>query len=121
MFGIDVAISAVVGLLEALRRYPRIVERETVRLLQSRGLPALRAAVPVATGRLRGSFQIRVRSGVVQILSTDPAAEFIKYKRPGRYGARTVQGTMDAWARAELPGILRQAVRIAESRIPRGN
>ena len=120
-FEFNVAIAPLAGALDTLRRYPSIVEREVVRLLQSRGLPSLRAAVPVATGRLRGSFRMRVRGGAVQIESTDPAAEWIKYKRPGAYGARTVQGTMSAWARAELPGIIRDAVRVAESRIARGS
>lgn len=111
------ALSGILRFLGTIAQYPAILREETIRLLASRGLPQLRSAVPVVTGRLRGSFRIRVRGGVVEIGSTDPAAPYIRYRAPGRYGAQAVDGTLQAWSRAVLPGILRQAARIAERRI----
>lgn len=118
MIGLFNNIKAAFGrLAAAIRRYPQYVLEETVRLLRSRGLPSLRAAVPVVSGRLRDSFRVRVRGNVVQVGSVDPAAQYIRYREPGRYGARTPEGTLRAWARAEMPRIIGQAVRIAQSRI----
>ena len=114
---IDRAIEAFSDALDTVRRFGPQVAREVTRRLQSDGLPALRSAVPVVTGRLQSSFRIRVTGGVVQIGSTDPAAPYIRYRQPGAYGATTVQGTLEAWARAELPGIVNEAVRVVSRRL----
>lgn len=107
-----VGFGAIGGLLARLARVPDLFWAEFTARVQG-AVPALRSAVPVATGNLRGSFSVRVRGGMVQVGSSDPAAPYIRYRAPGGYGARTVGGTIDAWARRTLPGIVRQSLRAA--------
>ena len=107
---------AIAGLLRNLARVPDLFWQEFAARVQD-AVPNLRSAVPVVTGTLRGSFTVRVRGGMVQVGSSDPAAPYIVYRSPGRYGARTVGGTIQAWSKAVLPGIVRQSFRAATRNI----
>ena len=109
---------AIGRLLRDLQPFSTEVYEEWLKLLRtsSRGVSRLSKAVPKDTGRLSRSFEASARNGVVEVVSVDPAAPYIRYRRKRRYKARTVQGTLNGWARQDALALWRRAVQIVKRR-----
>lgn len=109
---------AIGRLLRDLQPFSTEVYEEWLRLLRtsSRGLSRLEKAVPKDTGRLSRSFSGTSKGGAVEVGSNDPAAPFIRYKRKRRYKSRTVQGTLNGWARVDALALWRRAINTVKRR-----
>ena len=113
-FNVSGALSGLTRWLARLARFPALFWRIAQRRVVTDALPILSRSVPVVSGRLRGSFRVRARArGIVQVTSTDPAAPYIRYRRPARWGARNVEESIAQWARHVLPKVYERAAREA--------
>lgn len=105
-----------------LSRWVRGLEQLIVDRLDEAGVAAfkamkrsriLRNAVPRDTGALSRGWRYQYVKGRYLVKNIDPAAQYIRYKRAARYGARTPRQTLERWAKTDAQRIIRREIQRA--------